>query len=200
MQMRWLTRVGLSESTFFIPYPMARIYEYLTVILVKKLIEKIYLILVKFILQSHWYKEDSCGLVTPDNALLTSMQRWDVVSTLVWRGVATTHVGYYAALVKRLKHSQSSSSCHNYVFMTIVGLLDLFHKHLRLNYIIWLVKRNNGTSFAMIAKSYRYNEGGTRRPLCVGNACWLDLAQPPSKHQIISQILSLRNYFSMIVI
>ena len=35
MQMRWLTRVGLSESTFFISYPMARVYEYLTVILVK---------------------------------------------------------------------------------------------------------------------------------------------------------------------
>ena len=116
------------------------------------------------------------------------------------RGVATTHVGYYAALVKRLKDSQSSSSCHDYVFMAIVGLLDLFHKHLRLKNIIGLVKRINETSFAKIAKSYRYNEGGIRRPLCVGNACCLDLAQPPSKHQIISQILTLRNLFSMIVI
>ena len=26
MQMRWLTRVGLSESTFFISYPMARVF------------------------------------------------------------------------------------------------------------------------------------------------------------------------------
>ena len=156
--------------------------------------------MVKFILQSHWNKEDSCGLVTRDNALSTSMQRWDVVSTLVRRGVATSHVGYYAALVKRLKDSQSSSSCHDYVFTAIEGLLDLFHKHLRLKNIIWLVKRINGTSFAMVAKSYRYNEGGTRRPLCVVNARCLDLAQPPSKPQIISQILTLRNYFSMIVI
>ena len=60
----------------------------------------------------------------------------DVGAALVRRGVATTHVGYYAALVKRLKHSQSSSSCHDCVFMTIVSLLDPFHKHLRLNYII----------------------------------------------------------------
>ena len=47
-------------------------------------------------------------------------------STLVRRGIATTHVGYYAVLVKRLKDSQSSSCCHDYVFMAIVGLLDLF--------------------------------------------------------------------------
>ena len=47
--------------------------------------------------------------------------------------------------------------------------------------------------------NYRYDEGGTRRPLCVGNTCCLDLAQPRSKHQIISQIITVWNYFSMIV-
>ena len=94
--------------------------------------------------------------------------------------------------VKTLKNI----GCHDYVFMAIVSLLDLFHKHLRKNYIrsnwFWLVKRTNGTSFATITKPYRYNEGGTRRPLFVGNACCLDLAQPLSKHQIISQILTRR--------
>ena len=43
----------------------------------------------------------------------------------------------------------------------------------------------------MIAKSYRYNEGGTRRPLCVGNACCLDLAQPPSNNKPNSNIKKL---------
>ena len=81
------------------------------------------------------FVEDSCGLVTRDNALSTSMQRCDGVSTLVRRPVATAHVGYYVALVKRLKHRQTLSRCHDDVFMAIRSLLDLFHKKLRLNYI-----------------------------------------------------------------